>query len=140
MNVDVFVDTNILVYAHDKDAGEKHVVARGLTQDFWGKRETPCLSVQVLQELHVNLVKKGTEVEHSAEIARRYLSWRVVDNTRDLFEQALREQRRWQISYWDALIIAAAKQAGVSTVWSEDLSEGQDYGGIQIVNPLKPSG
>jgi predicted nucleic acid-binding protein len=86
------------------------------------------------------LVKKGTEVEHSAEIARRYLSWRVVDNTRDLFEQALREQRRWQISYWDALIIAAAKQAGVSTVWSEDLSEGQDYGGIQIVNPLKPSG
>ena len=136
MHVDVFIDTNVLVYAHDADAGGKHAKARELIDGFWEKRETPCLSVQVLQELHVNLVRKGTKVARSAQIVERYLSWRVVDNSRHLLRQAFADQQRWQLSFWDALVIAAAKRAGLSTVWSEDLNPGQDYGGVRVVNPF----
>jgi len=137
MNVDIFVDTNILVYAHDRDAKEKHAKAKGLVELLWESRQMPSLSVQVLQELHVNLLRKGIEIEHSGRICSRYLSWRVVDNTRHLFQRGLADQRRWQLSYWDALIVAAARQAGASTLWSEDLNEGQNYDGVVVVNPLK---
>jgi predicted nucleic acid-binding protein len=136
MHVDVFIDTNILVYAHDKDAGEKHARAKVLIEEFWHGRKTPCVSVQVLQELHVNLVRKGTDRDRSAGIVARYLSWRVVDNTRDLFQQALAVEKRWQISLWDSLIVAAAQRAGISTLWSEDLKPGENYGGVRVVNPL----
>ena len=136
MNVDIFVDTNILVYAHDRDAGEKHTRAKALLEGFWETRQIPSVSVQVLQELHVNLVKKGITLEQSGEICCRYLSWRVVDNTRHLFRQALADQQRWQVSYWDGLILAAARQSGATTLWSEDLNAGQDYGGIRVTNPL----
>jgi predicted nucleic acid-binding protein len=136
MHVDVFVDTNILVYAHDRDAGEKHARARDLIEGFWRDRQVPCLSVQVLQELHVNLLRKGVQEDVSAEIVTRYLSWRVLDNTRHLFQQALSIQPRWHLSFWDSLIVAAAQRAGVATLWSEDLNAGQDYGGVKVVNPL----
>lgn len=136
MNVDLFIDTNILVYAHDRDAGEKHAKAKGLIEGFWKRRETPSLSIQVLQELHVNLIKHGLEAERSAQIVTRYLSWRVVDNTGPLLRQAFVEQQRWNVSFWDALILAAARRAGVSAVWSEDFNDGQDYGGMSIVNPF----
>ena len=138
MNVDIFIDTNILVYAHDKDAGAKHIRAKALIEGFWNRREIPSLSIQVLQELHVNLVRKAIEAERSAQIVSRYLSWRVVDNTAHLLRQAFAEQQRWQVSFWDSLILAAVRRAGVSTLWSEDLNEGQDYGGLSIINPLDP--
>jgi len=137
MSVDIFIDTNILVYAYDKDAGEKHARAATLIEGFWQRRERPSLSVQVLQELHVNLLRKGIEVERSAQIVSRYLSWRVVDNTGHLLRQAFTEQQRWKISFWDSLILAAARRSGVSTLWSEDLNDDQDYGGLSVVNPLK---
>lgn len=136
MNVDVFLDTNILVYAHDANAGEKHDRAKALVEAFWKNRETPSLSVQVIQELHVNLTRRGVDAERSAGIVERYLSWRVLDNTRHLLRQAFTEQQRWQLSFWDALILAAARRAGVSKLWSEDFNVGQDYGGIVIVNPF----
>jgi predicted nucleic acid-binding protein len=137
MRVDVFIDTNILVYAHDKDGGERHTRAVALIEGCWQRRERPSLSIQVLQELHVNLIRKGIDVEQSANVVSRYLSWRVVDNTGHLLRQAFVEQQRWKVSFWDSLIIAAARRAGVSTLWSEDLNEGQDYGGLSVVNPLK---
>jgi predicted nucleic acid-binding protein len=136
MNVDVFIDTNILVYAHDRDAGRKHARAVELIEGFWRRQDIPCLSVQVLQELHVNLVKKGLAVSRSAEVARGYLSWRVIDNSRHLFQQALTVQEAWKISFWDAQIIAAAQRAGASTLLSEDFNSGQDYGGVRVENPL----
>lgn len=63
-------------------------------------------------------------------------SWRVVDNSRHLLQQAFGEQQRWRISFWDALIVAAARRVGVSTLWTEDLNVGQDFGGVQARNPL----
>jgi len=137
MNVSLFVDTNILVYAHDTDAGEKHAKARELIEGIWQRRELPFLSVQVLQELHVNLCRKGMKADQSSQIVSRYLSWRVVDNSRQLLQQGFTEQKRWGISFWDALIVAAARRAGAAVLWSEDMNEGQDYGGVQGTNPLR---
>ena len=134
--VDTFVDTNILIYAHDLDAGEKHDKASQLVRDFWDRREVPSLSIQVLQEMHVNLIRKGISVDESADTVRRYLAWRVINNTKTILSRAFDVQQRWQLSFWDAAVVAAAQQAGASVLWSEDLNPGQNYGGVVVVNPL----
>lgn len=134
--VDIFIDTNILIYAHDLDAGEKHDKASQLVHDFWDRRAVPSLSVQVLQEMHVNLIRKGVSVDKSADTVRRYLAWRVMHNTKTLLRRAFDVQQRWQLSFWDSAVVAAAQQAGASTLWSEDLNAGQNYGGVVVVNPL----
>lgn len=134
--VDVFIDTNILIYAHDLDAGEKHDKARQLVRNFWDRGEVPALSVQILQEMHVNLVRKGVAVDESADTVRLYLAWRVLNNTKAIFRRALDVQQRWQLSFWDSAVVAAAQQAGATELWSEDLNTGQDYGGVLVVNPL----
>ena len=134
--VDTFVDTNILIYAHDLDAGEKHDKASQLVRDFWDRREVPSLSIQVLQEMHANLIRKGISVDESADTVRRYLVWRVINNTKTILSRAFDVQQRWQLSFWDAAVVAAAQQAGASVLWSEDLNPGQDYGGVVVVNPL----
>jgi predicted nucleic acid-binding protein len=132
----VFIDTNVLVYAHDLDAGRKHQVARQLVQAQWSKPVWPCISVQVLQELAVNLVRKGVSLQETRETVRDYTAWRVAENTVPLLEAALDEMARWQVSFWDGLILAAARGAGASVIYSEDLSAGQDYGGIRVEDPF----
>jgi predicted nucleic acid-binding protein len=134
--VDIFIDTNILIYAHDLDAGAKHVKASQLIHNFWDQREVPSLSIQVLQEMHVNLIRKGVSITESADTVRRYLSWRVMNNTKTLLRRAFDVQQRWQLSFWDSAVVAAAQQAGVSALWSEDLNPGQNYGGVVVVSPL----
>ena len=94
------------------------------------------MSVQVLQELLVNLRRKGVGPRDARHTVEDYMRWRVVDNTASLLACGLEEMDRWKISLWDAMILAAARSAGVKIVWSEDLNEGQDYAGIEIVNPL----
>ena len=135
--VDVFVDTNILLYAHDLDAGEKHVKALNLIQCLWTERKVPSLSIQVLQEMHVNLVRKGVPLPDSIEIVGRYLAWRVVTNSEAVLRRAFTVQQRWGLSFWDASIVAAALQTGAVELWTEDLNTGQDYGGVVAVNPLE---
>ncbi len=137
MNADVFIDTNILVYAHDRDAGWKHQIARDCVKELWLSKCYPAISVQVLQELFVNLRRLGLSVEEARAIAHDYAVWRVADNTLALCLRAIDEVNRWQVSYWDGLILAAARAMGVDTLWTEDLNEHQDYGGIRVLNPLK---
>lgn len=72
--VDIFLDTNILIYAHDVDAGEKHTKAAQLVRKFWDRPEIPAVSIQVLQEMHVNLVRKGVPLEDSAGTVCSYLA------------------------------------------------------------------
>lgn len=86
--------------------------------------------------MHVNLVRKGVAVDEFADTVRRYLAWRVVNNTKPVFRRALDVQQRWQLSFWDSTVVAAAQRAGASELWSEDLKPGQDYGGVLVVNPL----
>jgi predicted nucleic acid-binding protein len=136
MNATRFLDTNILLYAYDLDAPGKRAVALGLVEQGWTVPGETAISVQVLQELHVNLSKRGLSRTEATRIVRDFAAWPVVDNTLELFQRALDEQERWKISLWDSLILAAARASGASELISEDLSHGQNYGGIRVLNPF----
>jgi predicted nucleic acid-binding protein len=136
-----FVDTNILVYAHDRAAGNKHDRARALVEDLWDSG-AGVLSTQVLQELCVNLRRKTAHplsIEQSRMLLQDYLSWEVVVNSADSILEALAIELRYSISFWDALIVQAAGISGATVVYSEDLADGQIYGSLRVVNPLKHS-
>jgi predicted nucleic acid-binding protein len=134
-----FVDTNILMYAHDATAGEKHRRARALVGELWDTR-AGVVSTQVLQELAVNLrkkAKKPLDARATRDIVTDYLVWQVVVNGGEAVLEALDLEARYQISFWDALVLQAAQAAGAEILYSEDLSDGQTYGGVRVVNPLK---
>ena len=133
-----FVDTSILIYAHDRSAGLKHERARELIERLWTNRQG-VLSTQVLQELCVNLrrkVAKPVALDELRALVRDYLSWEIVVNTPESVVQALEIEVRYQISFWDALILNAAEQCGARALYSEDLAAKQIYGTVQVVNPL----
>ena len=97
------------------------------------------MSTQVLQELAVNLrrkARKPLDTKATREVVADYLTWQVVVNGGDSILEALDIEERYQISFWDALVIQAAQIAGAETVYPEDLADGQRYGGVQVVNPL----
>jgi len=134
-----FVDTNILMYAHDKASGAKHERAKALVEELWRNR-TGVVSTQVLQELSVNLRKKvGRPLDAKAtrEIISDYLTWHVVVNGGESILEALDLEARFQISFWDALVVQAAHASGAEVLYSEDLSEGQTYGTVRVINPLR---
>ena len=138
MSAKCFVDTNILVYAHDASAGPKHDRARELVEGLWQSR-AGVVSTQVLQELSVNVRKKALKplgLEATRELVSDYLAWHVVVNDGDAVVAALDLEKRYRVSFWDALIIHAAQAAGVDVLYSEDLSDGQRYGDVRVVNPL----
>jgi predicted nucleic acid-binding protein len=133
-----FVDTNILIYAHDRAAGRKHDRARQLIEHLWTTGEG-VLSTQVLQELCVNLrrkVARPLSVDEIGRLIQDYLNWEIVVNTPASVIQALEIEVRYNISYWDALVLQAAESCGATVLYSEDLAAGQRYGAIQVVNPL----
>jgi predicted nucleic acid-binding protein len=134
-----FVDTNILMYAHDTSAGAKHERARALVQELWRDR-TGVVSTQVLQELSVNLRRKTgrpLDVKATREIIADYLTWQVVVNGGESILEALDLEARYQVSFWDALVLYAAQVSGAKILYSEDLSDGQTYGSVRVTNPLK---
>ena len=134
-----FVDTNILMYAHDKAAGEKHERAKALVEDLWQNR-SGAVSTQVLQELAVNLRRKAgksLDAKATRDVVSDYLAWQVVVNGGDSILEALDMEARYRISFWDALIIQAAQTAGADVLYSEDLSDGQRYGSVKVENPFK---
>jgi len=133
-----FVDTNILVYAHDRSAGAKHQRAQILLEKLWDSGQG-VLSTQVLQELCINLRRKVSHplpLEEVRLLIRDYSTWEVVTNTPESILQALDIELRYKISFWDALILQAAENSGASVLYSEDLATGQHYGAIRVVNPL----
>ena len=133
-----FVDTNILMYAHDSAAGEKHQRAKALVEELWESR-SGVISTQILQELAVNLrrkAKKPLDAKATRDIVSDYLAWQVVVNGGDSILEALDLEARYQISFWDALVIQAAQGSGAEMLYSEDLSDGQTYGRVRVVNPF----
>ena len=136
MNATRFLDTNILLYAYDLDAPAKREVALEFLERGWNKPGETALSVQVLQELHVNLCKQRIPPFEAAKMVRRYSTWPVVDNTLELLQAALDGQARWKISLWDSLILAAARASGASELITEDLNHGQNYDGVKVINPF----
>ena len=135
-----FVDTNILMYAHDASAGEKHERAKALVGELWRDR-TGVVSTQVLQELSVNLrkkVRRPLDAKATRDIIADYLTWQVIVNGGESILEAIDLESRCQISFWDALVVQAAQLSGAEVLYSEDLSDGQAYGSVRVVNPLRP--
>ena len=134
----VFVDTNVLIYAHDLDAGLKHDRAAVIVADLW-ERENGIISTQVLQEFYVNVTRKIAKPLTPAAargIIRNYLAWCVEANEPSAVLLASEIGERNRISFWDALIVASAARAGADRILSEDLSHGQVLEGVRIENPF----
>lgn len=132
----VFVDTNILIYAHDRDAGEKRERAARALERLWDE-QTGRVSVQVLQEFYVTVTQKLANTRASArEIVRTYTPWVHYPTTPAAVLRASEIAELAQLSFWDGLIVASAEQAGASQLYTEDLNVGQTIVGVKIVNPL----
>ena len=136
-SVKAFVDSNILIYAHDIDAGRKHEIARGLLRDLWEERGG-ALSAQVLHEFYVNATRKiRTPLPRPAarSVVGTYAPWCIDPATADV-NAAFQLEDEANIGFWDALIVAAAVRSGAQRLLSEDLNDGQVIAGVTVVNPF----
>jgi predicted nucleic acid-binding protein len=133
-----FVDTNVLVYAHDATAGDKHTRARALVAELWASRDG-CLSVQVLQEFFVTTTRKIPK-PIEALLARQVIGdlahWHVHAPAPGDVLAAIDIHQRSGTSFWDAMILRSAKELGCGIVHSEDLNPGQEYEGVLVRNPF----
>lgn len=133
-----FVDSNVLVYAvsndePDKQSRAREIVARGFTDGCFA------ISTQVMLEVYVNVTRKakiGLSPLEAFEYVRALAEWTVIEMTPEMVLSALGLSQRAKISPWDAAILEAARQAGCKRVLSEDLGDGQIYGGITVENPF----
>ncbi len=134
----IFVDTNILIYAYDTQAGNKHTICKQKLRDLW-ESGNGVISTQVMQEFYVNVTRKIPEplsFGHARRIIKNYEVWQVELINPRLVGLASEIQERNQLSFWDALILATAIQGNVKLLFSEDLNSGQLIEGIEVVNPL----
>jgi predicted nucleic acid-binding protein len=134
-----FVDTNILVYAHDISAGDKHERARTLLEQLWTTREG-CLSVQIMQEFFVNVTRKIPKPLDAAvakEVIADLSRWRVHVPAADDVLGAIGLHQRTGISFWDAMMVRSAIEIGCEVIYSEDLNHGQLYDGARVENPFQ---
>jgi predicted nucleic acid-binding protein len=134
----VFLDTNIVVYAHDRSSGDKYAVAREIMDYLWESRRG-VISVQVLQEFFVCVTQKILKplLIKNARIILEYLStWDVVANDKYITLKAIDIQERYRFSFWDSMIIQAAIQGQARILLSEDLPGGQVVKDLKILNPF----
>lgn len=137
----IFVDTNILVYAYDVSAGEKHARARELMKELWNTGNG-LISTQVLQEFFVTTTKKIAKpinIKTAKEIINDLLKWKTVVVNGQLILDAIEIHRKYKYSFWDSLIIASSIDGGASMILSEDLSDKQSIKGVIIKNPFSAS-
>jgi predicted nucleic acid-binding protein len=133
----VFVDTNVLLYALDRTDLKKQEGARVWRAELW-QRRCGRISVQVLQEFYVNVLRKWpTARDLARQEIRNLLVWRPVTVSGELLEHGWKIQDRYQLSFWDALIVAAAKSSGCRFLLTEDLQVGQQLDGITVINPFQ---
>ena len=132
----VFVDSNVLLYAIDKADPTKQQAARQWRSELWRSRRGR-ISFQVLGEFYVNAVRKQPAARDEARSeVRDLLAWRPVVADAALLERGWKIQDRYRLSYWDALIVAAAKAASCRYLLTEDLQAGQELDGVEVVNPF----
>jgi predicted nucleic acid-binding protein len=141
MTAPVFVDSNVFLYALDEADPIKQQAAQTWRSELW-KTRLGRISFQVLSEFYVNVlrIKSKAKEEARAEV-RDLLSWNPIVMESSLLEAGWKIQDRYQMSYWDALIVAAAKAASCGYLLTEDLKAGQKLDGIEVVSPFlrKPS-
>lgn len=139
MSVTCFVDTNVLVYARDADEIEKQPLAEAWLKALWRRRQGR-LSYQVLHEYYVTVTRKlhpGIPVRDARDDVRTLMSWHPVSANGEMLESAWALQDRHGLSWWDALVVSAAQVAGADYLLTEDLSDGQNLGGLVVVNPFQ---
>jgi predicted nucleic acid-binding protein len=137
MSDKTFVDTNVLIYAHDVDAKAKHQVAKDVLRDLWSERGG-VVSMQVLQEFYVNVTRKiASPIPKDAArlVVSTYSVW-CVETTPAEISAAFRIEDESRIGFWDALIVASAVKCGATRILSEDLNARQKISGIRIENPF----
>lgn len=131
-----FVDTNVLLYLTDRADAARQSCAAAWLGHLW---ESGCgsLSWQVLHEFYANAVRKlGVAPEEARFLVGTFLEWHPVDSSPDLLQRAWHWADSAQLSYWDALILAAAEIAGCDSLLSEDFQTGRRFGDIKVVNPF----
>jgi predicted nucleic acid-binding protein len=139
MTARTFVDSNILIYAHDADAGIRQRRASEELAELWAAG-AGLLSTQVLQEFYVNVTQKiKTPLPRSAarEVVRDYAPWVESLITPATIFRASEIGEIWQLSFWDGMILAAAEQSRADRLLTEDLSHGARIAGIEIVDPFR---
>jgi predicted nucleic acid-binding protein len=131
-----FFDTNILVYADDDRSPEKQARASGLFEDHQ-QRDTAVISLQVLQEYYATVTRKlGVEAEHAQRKVELLARGNVIRlEARDVIA-AIELHRLTRISFWDAMIVHAARLARARVLFTEDLQHGAILGGVPVVNPF----
>lgn len=137
MSARTFVDTNVLIYAHDRDAGEKYETAKTVLRELWTEREG-VLSMQVLQEFYVNVTRKIPSPLPKAAaraIVESYRSW-CMQTTVEEIATAFRIEDQAKVGFWDALVVASASKSGAVRLVSEDLNAGQTILGVRVENPF----
>lgn len=132
-----FVDTNVLLYAVSRAPEEERKAE--LAREILRRRDL-ALSVQVLQEFYVQATRQTRDdrLTHgqTVRLVEAFCRYPVQELTLSIVRAALVTRARWRLSYWDAAILEAARAAGCPVVFSEDLSDGEDYEGIRVENPF----
>ena len=137
MTANVFVDTNVLLYALDRTDLKKQEKARIWRSELW-ERKCGRTSVQVLQEFYANVVRKWpSAIEPARSEIRNLQAWRPVTIDMPLLEHGWKIQDRYHLSFWDALIVAAAKSSACCFLLTEDLQAGQELDGIAVIDPFR---
>jgi predicted nucleic acid-binding protein len=131
----VFVDTNIILYAHDTKEEKKRKIASNLLESLWNSTEKPNISIQVLQELFVNL-NRFLPPKEVDELIQIYKNWNVIEISLPIFEKGIFLSRKHKFSLWDSLILSAALHSNANIIYTEDLSHEQKVEGIKIINPF----
>jgi len=139
MTAPVFVDSNVLIYAVDEGDLKKHVAARLWYSELW-KNRCGRVSFQVLQEFYVNATRKmPTAIEAIRAEIKSLLAWQPTAINGEILDGGWRIRDRYHISFWDALIVSAAKAASCRHLLTEDLQAGQEFEGVLVVNPFRSS-
>lgn len=131
-----FIDTNILIYAHDGGAGAKHQRAVELMTRLF-EEVSGALSVQVLSEFYSAATRKlGMKSQAAEDVIRDLRGWTTHSPGHADVLKACSLHRRYKIAWWDALIVNSAVELGCPVLWSEDLANGQRYGSVTVRNPF----
>jgi predicted nucleic acid-binding protein len=137
--VPVFVDTNVLVYARDASDREKHATAGAWMEHLWTS-SMGRLSVQVLQEYYVTVTRKlqpALPIDEAREDIRDLAAWRPVRIDEQIVESAWRIGDRFELSFWDSLIVAAAQAVGCNALLTEDLQHDMEIDGLHVADPFR---
>ncbi len=134
----IFLDTNVIVYAHDRSSGKKNTIAMEIMEYLW-ERKKGVISVQVMQEFYVCVttkILKPLPLKVARKILEYILNWDLIINDEYITIKAINLQEKYRFSFWDSLIVQSAIQSQAYTLFSEDLSDGQIIENVKIVNPF----